>query len=97
MTYASNSTPVAPSVALRPMVKILAERRRGMTAAEIGNAMWAKRTQGDLAPARYARAAGAMLHRAMKLGLVYRCHEIAAKRNVWHARDFNAESSDSRP
>ena len=74
-----------PGASLKRVVSLLA-KSSGMTAAAIGNALWAKREQGDLAPARFARSAGSLLHRGRKAGLVYCCFNMDIGRHVWYAR-----------
>jgi hypothetical protein len=80
------------AVVLKRLVSLLVEKP-GMTAAEIGNAMWAKRAQGDLCPARFARPAGKILHRAKTAGMVYPCLNLDTKKIIWYAHKQANESS----
>ena len=82
---------------LQRMVSLLAESP-GLTASAVGNALWSKREQGDLVPARFARPAGRLLSRGRKLGLVYCCLNVDVGRHVWYARkQANDPSSATRP
>ena len=69
-------------VAVQRVVSLLVEKP-GMTASEIGNAIWAKRSQGYLCPARFARPAGKLLHLAKEAGMVYPC--FYPDRTTWYA------------
>ena len=70
-------------VALRRLVRLL--RDKPMTCAEIGNALWATPEQGDLSPARHARAAGSLLAKLKKQHIVYDFYNCDRKKRMWEA------------
>jgi hypothetical protein len=70
-------------VAVQRLVRLL--RDKPMTCAEIGNALWATPEQGDLSPARYARAAGSLLAKLKKQHIVYDFYNCDRKKRMWEA------------
>jgi len=76
------------------LVRILQEEKCGLTAAQIGNIMWAKRTQGDIVPARFARPAGKLLAAAKRLHLVYEW--TVARQRLFYANVVITESSPKK-
>src|SRR5208282_3084358 len=85
MTTASPETSTSAGGSLMRLVGLLTEKP-GMTCAELGNALWGKRAQGDIVPARFARPAGALCMRALKTGLVYHSWNEDRQKHVWYAR-----------
>ena len=70
-------------LARRRLVRLL--RDKPMTCAEIGNALWATPGQGDLSPARYARAAGSLLAKLKRQHFVYDFYNCDRKKRMWEA------------